>query len=73
VIDRTAMVEKLNAAKGLMSEALVISMKLPHDEITDYLADHLEQTFMHIEWWIAKEYQFRNKVGEYASVIQEAT
>lgn len=58
--------EKLEAAKELMSEALVISIKLPNDEISGYLAMRLEDMFTAVEYWLTKEHQFRNKVGEYA-------
>jgi hypothetical protein len=64
--DRAEIREKLEAADALMSEALVISMKLSEDEITDYLTLRLEEMFMAVEYWLAKEHQFRNKVGEYA-------
>lgn len=63
---RTEVREKLEAAKELMSEALVISMKLLNDEISGYLAMRLEDMFVAVEFWLAKEHQFRNKVGEYA-------
>lgn len=63
---RKEMREKLEQAKVLMSSALVKASQAPEDEIADYLTLRLEEMFTAVEFWLAKEHQFRTKTGEYA-------